>query len=262
VYLVKMQSKICEGTCGLDLPLDRFYPHPKGGHSPLCRTCTVADNKLRRQNPTAHRQALVERKQKKAAAKAAMVAAVSEKACTKCGAVKPLWEFREHRGLYGRASWCLECERQYTRDWTADHREEFNAKKRATWAANPKTAEEKAEAIVRARVWYAGNKKRALESARRWVEENRDAANIIQARRRARKAAVVNTLTFEEWSEILNSFNNACAYCLRTDLPMTMDHVLPISKGGPHTAANVVPACKPCNCRKHDRSMFVMLETA
>lgn len=30
------------------------------------------------------------------------------------------------------------------------------------------------------------------------------------------------------------------------------DHVIPLSKGGHHTASNVVPACGPCNSVKSD----------
>ena len=43
-----------------------------------------------------------------------------------------------------------------------------------------------------------------------------------------------------------------CYYC---DGPhkaaeLTMDHVVPISRGGKTTKGNVVPACKPCNNKK------------
>jgi 5-methylcytosine-specific restriction enzyme A len=44
----------------------------------------------------------------------------------------------------------------------------------------------------------------------------------------------------------------ACYYCRRkvgrTDL--TMDHVVPLSRGGKSTKGNIVPACKECNNKK------------
>jgi 5-methylcytosine-specific restriction endonuclease McrA len=43
------------------------------------------------------------------------------------------------------------------------------------------------------------------------------------------------------------------------DLPLTVDHVVAISRGGGHTAENVVPACRSDNCRKHDLPVFVMV---
>ncbi|OQX62199.1 MAG: HNH endonuclease [Desulfococcus sp. 4484_241] len=43
-----------------------------------------------------------------------------------------------------------------------------------------------------------------------------------------------------------------CHYCGKSVLPeeLTMDHVVPLSRGGRTTKRNVVPACKDCNNRK------------
>jgi 5-methylcytosine-specific restriction endonuclease McrA len=43
-----------------------------------------------------------------------------------------------------------------------------------------------------------------------------------------------------------------CHYCGRQTAPrqLTMDHVVPISRGGRSTRGNVVPACKDCNNKK------------
>ena len=43
-----------------------------------------------------------------------------------------------------------------------------------------------------------------------------------------------------------------CGYC--GDEATTMDHIIPRSKGGPHTWENVIAACRPCNHRKRDRT--------
>lgn len=71
-------------------------------------------------------------------------------------------------------------------------------------------------------------------------------------RRRAIIAEVENTLTQQEWQDILKKFDYKCAYC-GTDEKIEMDHVIPISKGGPHTKNNVVPACRFCNASKGNR---------
>ncbi len=42
-----------------------------------------------------------------------------------------------------------------------------------------------------------------------------------------------------------------CQYCGAS--AENLDHVIPRSKGGPHTWENVVAACRPCNTRKEDR---------
>ena len=46
-----------------------------------------------------------------------------------------------------------------------------------------------------------------------------------------------------------------CHYCERRFPPeeLTMDHVVPLIRGGLSTKGNVVPACKPCNTGKKHR---------
>jgi 5-methylcytosine-specific restriction protein A len=43
-----------------------------------------------------------------------------------------------------------------------------------------------------------------------------------------------------------------CYYCEKTfpAKELTMDHIVPMSKGGKSTKGNVVPCCKECNTKK------------
>ena len=43
-----------------------------------------------------------------------------------------------------------------------------------------------------------------------------------------------------------------CHYCGRVFRPqdLTMDHIVPIARGGRSTHGNIVPACKECNAKK------------
>lgn len=68
-------------------------------------------------------------------------------------------------------------------------------------------------------------------------------------RRTLLEIAIVD-LTASQWARILQAYNRCCAYCGESK-DITQDHVLPISRGGNHTAANIVPACMDCNRRKH-----------
>lgn len=52
--------------------------------------------------------------------------------------------------------------------------------------------------------------------------------------------------------EVLRRDNHVCQYC-GSSKRLTLDHVIPRSKGGPHTWNNVVTACERCNSRKGDR---------
>lgn len=124
-----------------------------------------------------------------------------------------------------------------------------NRQRVAAWrAANPDRVAELS------RRYYADHREEALEYRRRYREENRDkirAAN--QRRKRLQRGATVHDLTLEQWAEIQALFVHRCAYCGRDDRPLTQDHLIALSRGGGHTATNVVPACQPCNSRKGDR---------
>jgi 5-methylcytosine-specific restriction endonuclease McrA len=51
--------------------------------------------------------------------------------------------------------------------------------------------------------------------------------------------------------EVLRRDNHTCQYCNSTR-NLTIDHVIPRSKGGQHTWDNVVAACERCNSLKGD----------
>jgi 5-methylcytosine-specific restriction endonuclease McrA len=48
---------------------------------------------------------------------------------------------------------------------------------------------------------------------------------------------------------------NVCAYCgvHFVELDLTVEHILPVSRGGRHDWTNVVTACRSCNTRKGNR---------
>jgi 5-methylcytosine-specific restriction endonuclease McrA len=46
-----------------------------------------------------------------------------------------------------------------------------------------------------------------------------------------------------------------CAYCGSAGGRLTLDHVVPRSRGGESTWENVVTACAPCNHKKGDRTL-------
>lgn len=52
--------------------------------------------------------------------------------------------------------------------------------------------------------------------------------------------------------EVFRRDNHTCQYC-GSKKRLTLDHIIPRSKGGPHTWENVTTACAPCNSRKGDR---------
>lgn len=55
------------------------------------------------------------------------------------------------------------------------------------------------------------------------------------------------------WLQCITFFNGECAYCGKSNEPLTADHLVPQSAGGADTPENIVPACRHCNEAKADR---------
>ena len=72
-----------------------------------------------------------------------------------------------------------------------------------------------------------------------------DDTDIKKERRKARE------LRKSQWWK-RRLARGTCHYCGRRTSPreLTMDHIVPIARGGRSTRGNVVPACKDCNNKK------------
>ena len=57
---------------------------------------------------------------------------------------------------------------------------------------------------------------------------------------------------------LLSRDNYTCQYCGTTEHPLTIDHVIPKSKGGKTEWTNVVAACVSCNRKKRKVSSSLM----
>jgi 5-methylcytosine-specific restriction endonuclease McrA len=96
-------------------------------------------------------------------------------------------------------------------------------------------------------------------AANAWRRGNPEAYKAIKHRQRARRRGAYARLTRLQWAETVAQFNGACAYCLKPTPRPTIDHMVPLCRGGEHTVENVVPACSYCNTSKGARSIFAML---
>ena len=78
-----------------------------------------------------------------------------------------------------------------------------------------------------------------------WVLVDADPAHVARERARARE---LRKSAF--WQRKLQA--GVCAYCEKkfTARELTMDHIVPVARGGKSTRGNVVPACKACNNEK------------
>lgn len=78
-----------------------------------------------------------------------------------------------------------------------------------------------------------------------WIEINKDDAHIKRERQKARQLR--NTAYFQELFR-----KGICFYCKGTfsQEELTLDHVVPLSRGGRSTRGNMVVCCRACNQEK------------
>jgi len=107
--------------------------------------------------------------------------------------------------------------------------------------------------LERSRAWHRQNPEKSREISRSWKRKNKDKVKELSRRRvnkkRLQSGLDKNTLTTEALTKAFDYFANSCAYCGKNN-NLTIDHYIPLSKGGRHSASNVIPACLSCNCSK------------
>lgn len=141
------------------------------------------------------------------------------------------------------------------------HRKKRIEKQKKYRTHHPETMErwrrENKEEVRQYRKRYnSEHKKEQLEYNRRWRSQNRDKHRLHSRNYWARKrSASVGRVSLQEWQEAIREHNSRCAYCgLKAKL--TMDHIIPLSRGGLHCLENIVPACTSCNSKKGTKSLL------
>lgn len=196
------------------------------------------------------------------------------KKCSICGQAKVISEF------YAVGAQCKECKRERAR---ARYREDPATKRAknlawyyADYAANPeKYAERRAREIASGRRaelvrdWRARNGERSNDLARRWREENRERLRelgrasyardpekyIERAARRRAATSGVDAIKVD----LESLWTGSCGICgneMDRELPYpdpmskSLDHILPLSRGGSHVQSNCQWAHLRCNVSK------------
>ncbi|GAA1888337.1 hypothetical protein GCM10009837_07730 [Streptomyces durmitorensis] len=104
---------------------------------------------------------------------------------------------------------------------------------------------------------YQAERERRLAYAIAYAKANPHVGQAARNRRKAwKRDAGVFAFSGREWRRLCVRQRGECFYCKeRADL--TMDHVIPLSKGGRHSIGNVIPACISCNSSKSDAFLAV-----
>ena len=134
-----------------------------------------------------------------------------------------------------------------------------------------------------ARAYYQRNGDKVRQSVSQWKRENKEIVNIgvkryrdmhpdrVKARHRLydqlnpdkvrnkvnrrRTRRQTNGVFAILPKELTKLYSGPCAYC-GSKKYIEADHVIPISRGGRHAIGNLIPACRPCNRSKHDKTIM------
>lgn len=199
------------------------------------------------------------------------------KICSDCGIEKSESAFSKHkRNPDGLERYCKEC-RKLRRQKTAKR----NAQVAKEWReANPDRARSNRERWIAAnrekyeqakRHWAKGNQEQCRQASaryrrnnqskvrernRRYRELNRDKVRQWKRNRHRQLQGAIGKFSAEEWLAKCDAAEWRCHYCGREldEFTVTQEHLQPISRNGTNFLSNVVPACGPCNSRKHTKT--------
>ena len=178
-----------------------------------------------------------------------------EKICTKCGIFKDISLFSKGNGRFKKQSHCKECKKKWTdenkehlieykKKYHIDNKEKHNKKSFDTYWKNrvPFKFMTKEEAS-----------KRQKEMQHRWYETNKEMclerAVVLTRNRRSKIKNNGGSFTLKEWKNLCNKWKDTCLSCGRIG-KLSIDHVIPVSKGGNNSIWNIQPLCMPCNSKK------------
>ena len=160
---------------------------------------------------------------------------------------------------------CKECKYKWFVEYRRKRKQKYAEYAKKARAVNPEHHATKRKA------YRATPRSKAYDRAyaEKHRDRNREAARIrgkteagriaklekIHRRRSAKENALtpLSHLITDRWiSDLFSKYDNRCVYCGEVS-QMTLDHVVPISRGGKHEALNLVPACHLCNSVKRNK---------
>lgn len=194
------------------------------------------------------------------------------KKCSMCGEIKPLNEFaRASKERSGFMSACKGCRKSAYRKSEMERRKQryasdpsYRASKRASVrAAFEKNGQRYVEKQRERYRQIESLRAAATERTKAWRAANPNSVKMYDARRRARDSGANGSFKADDVKRLLEQQRAKCIYC-GTDISdglHTIEHVIPLSRGGSNSIENIALACRSCNARKGQKLPSEFLNT-
>ena len=169
--------------------------------------------------------------------------------CKRC-MIKKSKEYRENNPEYLKKYY--ENNKEYIKEKNKEYYED-NKKYYKEWRENNK--EHRKEYY---KEYYKDNKEHRNKKDKEWRENNPDKVFNKHHKRRLLKESQGNGISKEQWLEMMEFFEFKCAYSGITlsKNTRTIDHIIPLSKGGEHEIWNLVPMHRNYNSSKFTNDML------
>ena len=199
-----------------------------------------------------------------------------------CSVEKPLADFyRDRNSKDGHQRRCKTCHREWWKAYSSDYRRE-RIKRDPDWVKrvneigreatkrwedrNPDKVRDKSRRTAQRRSSdpLLRAKYTRYQRERRQQRQRNDPAyhahlmRLARAgwkRRRALLARASGSHTMAEWDRLCAYYDHCCV-CCKEHRPLTVDHVVPLSRGGGDGIQNIQPLCGPCNSSKGNRRII------
>jgi 5-methylcytosine-specific restriction endonuclease McrA len=137
--------------------------------------------------------------------------------------------------------------RAYGRDWMRRNPEKAREAMRRWRQRHPD------KHSAEGRAFYARHRARVDTRSRLYRQANPQVARAKWQNYRASRKAAPGSFSGATWLSLVRSYRGRCAYCGKASA-LVVEHRVPLSRSGTNEIANIVPACRSCNSRKHAMS--------
>lgn len=149
--------------------------------------------------------------------------------------------------------------RTYLKEWRRLNRDKMQAYDDKWRSANPEAA--RVSDKKKQKKHYDSHpeyRQKAVDRTKRWIQTNPIQAKrlrkAVSDRYRARK--YTTRIGSIDYDRIISDSNGLCSICSKVlTIPIDLDHVIPLSRGGSHTQDNLQATHASCNRRKNRRLM-------